>query len=162
MYRELVTAENLTAFRAVELLCFNIISFDYTIIQLIKYFLFPQLNFCSVVGGVNKEHFVTEVKVQLSQRGPTGMAAPELFLSSMVQNSNRKHFSMSTHRNGSSEKGQLIFLGSYTTKQITYWIICIKPWIATTHQIKIDLYNDCRHGPFVIWQCKAAIYARKH
>lgn len=84
MHHELLIAENLAAFRALDLtLCLNIISFDYTIKQRAKYVLFPQLHFCFVVGGVNKEHFVTEVKVQLSQRGPTGMAALGLFLSKM-------------------------------------------------------------------------------
>lgn len=144
-------AETRGAFRAVGLLCLNIISFDYTIIQQIKHFLFPQLHFCFVVGGVNTERFVTEVKVRLSQRGPAGMAAPGLFLSSTVQNSNRKHFSTSSHRNGSSEKGQLGFFGSSTTaKQMTNRIICIEPWMATTNQIKIELYNGCGHGPFAI------------
>lgn len=150
MHRELVIAEQLSAFRAIELPRLNIISFDYTIEQ-IKYFLFPQLHFCFVVGGVNKEHFVTEVKVQLSQRGPTGKAAPGLFLSSMVQNSNSKYFSTLFHRTGSSEKGQLSSHdGGTTAKQMTYWNICIKPWIATTNQIKIEFCDDCINGPFVI------------
>lgn len=153
MHHELLIAEKLSAFRAIELPCLNIISFDYTI-ERIKYFLFPQLHFSFVyVGGVNKEHFVTEVKVQLSQRGPTGKAAPGLFLSSMVQNSNSKYFSTLSHRTGSSEKGQLssYSYGSCTTaKQMTYWIICIKPWIATTNQIKIEFCDGCINGPFVI------------
>lgn len=80
------------------------------------FILFSQLHFgLCVVARVNKEHLVKGVKVQLSQRGPTGMAAPRLFVSSTVQNSNRKHFSASSHKNGSSEKGRLSFFDSCTT-----------------------------------------------
>lgn len=114
-------------------------------------FYFLDCTFRFVVGGVNKEHLVAEVKVQLSQLGPTGMAAPGLFLGRMVENSD-KHLTFS-HRNGRNNKGQFSFSGSCTAT---------KKKDPLNHLHKIMDCNKLYKWLLTCSICTVTIYTQKH
>lgn len=153
MQHELLIVENLVSFRSVESLC--LICLDDTIIEQLEYFSILQLHFCFVVGRINKEHCRRGEGAAESTWANRDCGSWAIF----EQNGSELYQKTFSHRNGRNKKANPISLTvALQLKQMICWIIYIKPWIATTNQIKTELHNGSWFSLFKLTMHSGNLY----